>query len=117
MGTKTNEIRYHLVNATTRRDTESNIVGVVGVAQDVTDDRKHSEELRQMQYIRASQEAKLETERNMTAYFAHGLRNPLHAIDSALKLFPDNLPDAESTELINSMKQCASFMSSVMNNL
>ena len=115
--TKTKEIRYLLVNATTRRDTESNIVGVVGVAQDVTDDRKHSEELRQMQYIRASQEAKLETERNMTAYFAHELRNPLHAIDSALKLMPDNLPDADSTELVNSMRQCASFMSSVMNNL
>jgi len=115
--TKTNEIRYLLVNATTRRDTENNIVGVVGVAQDVTDDRKHSEELRQMQYIRASQEAKLETERNMTAYFAHELRNPLHAIDSALKLIPDNLPDAELTELVDSMKACASFMSSIMNNL
>jgi PAS domain S-box-containing protein len=34
--TKSNEIRYLLVNATTRRDAENNIVGVVGVAQDVT---------------------------------------------------------------------------------
>ena len=83
--TKSNKIRYLLVNATTRRDTDSNIVGVVGVAQDVTDDRNHSEELRQMQCVRASQEAKLQTERNMTAYFAHELRNPLHAIDSALQ--------------------------------
>ena len=32
--TKSNEIRYLLVNATTRRDVENNIVGVVGVAQD-----------------------------------------------------------------------------------
>ena len=39
--TKTNEIRYLLVNATTRRDAESNIVGVVGVAQDVTETTKH----------------------------------------------------------------------------
>merc|ERR1712238_585884 len=101
-------------NATTRRDAENHIIGVVGVAQDVTDDRKHSKELRTMQYIQASQEAKLETERNMTAYFAHELRNPLHAIDSALKLIPDNLPDAESRELINSMRQCATFMSSIM---
>eukprot|EP00980_Cylindrotheca_fusiformis_P016889 scaffold5114_cov67-Cylindrotheca_fusiformis.AAC.7 len=115
--TKTNEIRYLLVNATTRRDTDSNIIGVVGVAQDVTDDRKHSDELRQMQYIQASQEAKLETERNMTAYFAHELRNPLHAIDSALKLMSTQLSTEESTELVNSMTQCASFMSSIMNNL
>jgi PAS domain-containing protein len=35
--TKTNEIRYLLVNATTRRDAENNISGVVGVAQDVTE--------------------------------------------------------------------------------
>ena len=48
---------------------------VVGVAQDVTEDRKHAQMLREMQYIRASQEAKVETERNMTAYFAHELRN------------------------------------------
>jgi PAS domain S-box-containing protein len=35
--TKSNEIRYLLVNATTRRDMENNVVGVVGVAQDVTE--------------------------------------------------------------------------------
>jgi hypothetical protein len=39
---------------------------VVGVAQDVTDDRRHANELRSMQYLQASQEAKVETERNMT---------------------------------------------------
>ena len=39
--TKSNEIRYLLVNATTRRDAENNIVGVVGVAQDVTEAAKH----------------------------------------------------------------------------
>ena len=38
--TKSNEIRYLLVTATTRRDAENNIVGVVGVAQDVTEAAK-----------------------------------------------------------------------------
>jgi len=53
--TKANEIRHLLVNVTTRRDTESNIVGVVGVAQDVTESSKHdraaksvAQELRQL---------------------------------------------------------------------
>ena len=114
--TKSKEIRYLLVNATTRRDAENNIVGVVGVAQDVTDDRKHSEELREMQYIRASQEAKVETERNMTAYFAHELRNPLHAIDSALNSMPDGLPEVAQS-LVDAMQLCTGFMSSIMNNL
>jgi PAS domain S-box-containing protein len=39
--TKSGEIRHLLVNATTRRDAENNIAGVVGVAQDVTDEKKH----------------------------------------------------------------------------
>jgi PAS domain S-box-containing protein len=39
--TKSNEIRHLLVNATTRRDAENNISGVVGVAQDVTEAAKH----------------------------------------------------------------------------
>eukprot|EP00957_Ditylum_brightwellii_P166588 12681021-Ditylum_brightwellii.AAC.1 len=39
--TKSGEIRYLLVNATTRRDADSNIVGVVGVAQDVTESSKN----------------------------------------------------------------------------
>ena len=114
--TKSKEIRYLLVNATTRRDAESNIVGVVGVAQDVTDDRRHSQELREMQYIRASQEAKVETERNMTAYFAHELRNPLHAIDSALNAMPEGLSEVAQS-LVDAMQLCTGFMSSIMNNL
>ena len=40
--TKTNEIRYLLVNASTRRNAVNNsVVGVVGVAQDVTETTKH----------------------------------------------------------------------------
>lgn len=89
---------------------------VVGVAQDVTEDRKHAKALREMQSLRASQEARVETERNMTAYFAHELRNPLGAIDSALNAMPDNLPDAVS-QLISGMQLCTGFMATIMNNL
>jgi CheY-like chemotaxis protein/two-component sensor histidine kinase len=89
---------------------------VVGVAQDVTEDRKHAEELRKMQFLQATQEAKVETERNMTAYFAHELRNPLSAIDSALSAMPDDLPKTAKS-LISGMQLCSSFMSSIMNNL
>lgn len=89
---------------------------VFGVAQDVTDDRKHAQEMREMQCLSASQEAKVETERNMTAYFAHELRNPLGAIDSALNSMPDDLPDCAKS-LVDSMQLCSRFMSSIMNNL
>ena len=43
--TKSGETRYLLVNATTRRDAENNIVGVVGVAQDVTESSNNEREV------------------------------------------------------------------------
>jgi PAS domain S-box-containing protein len=53
--TKDNETRYLLVNATTRQDAEKNVVGVVCIAQDVTEAIKHdravsamADELRQL---------------------------------------------------------------------
>lgn len=58
----------------------------------------------------------METERNMTAYFAHELRNPLSAIDSALSSMPDDLPESAQS-LITGMQLCSRFMSAIMNNL
>jgi signal transduction histidine kinase len=63
-----------------------------------------------------AQSAAVETERNMTAYFAHELRNPLSAIDSALSAMPDELPES-TKELISGMQMCSNFMASIMNNL
>jgi signal transduction histidine kinase len=63
-----------------------------------------------------AQEAKVEIERNMTAYFAHELRNPLSAIDSALASMPEDLSE-DAKELVEGMQLCTTFMSSVMNNL
>ena len=93
--TKTGDTVYLLVNATTRRDTDGKVVGVVGVAQDVTEAKNNTRELQQMHMLKASQDAKVETERNMTAYFAHELRNPLHAIDCALSVMPEKDMDEE----------------------
>eukprot|EP00531_Pseudo-nitzschia_arenysensis_P000480 CAMPEP_0116153182 /NCGR_PEP_ID=MMETSP0329-20121206/21089_1 /TAXON_ID=697910 /ORGANISM="Pseudo-nitzschia arenysensis, Strain B593" /LENGTH=1038 /DNA_ID=CAMNT_0003650035 /DNA_START=421 /DNA_END=3537 /DNA_ORIENTATION=- len=107
---------FLLANATTRRDLESNVIGVLGIAQDLTEDRKHTKALRELETVRASQEAKVETERNMTAYFAHELRNPLGAIDSALQAMPDKLPE-NAQSLVTGMQLCTKFMSSIMNNL
>lgn len=39
--TKSNQVRYLLVNASARRDPDYNIVGVLGVAQDVTESSKN----------------------------------------------------------------------------
>jgi hypothetical protein len=70
-----------------------------------------------MQAVTSAQEAKVETERNMTAYFAHELRNPLSAMDSALQTISEEELPISLGELIKGMKLCASFMASIMNNL
>jgi signal transduction histidine kinase len=64
-----------------------------------------------------AQEARVATERNMTAYFAHELRNPLSALDSALQTMAEERLPPSTKELIDSMQLCSSFMSSIMNNL
>jgi signal transduction histidine kinase len=93
--------------------------------------------------VAMAQESKVETERNMTAYFAHELRNreyrgaenpcltcdvsslhqcrafstALSAMDSALKALPDDELPGSAKELIAGMRVCSSFMASIMNNL
>jgi len=64
-----------------------------------------------------TQQAKVDTERNMTAYFAHELRNPLSALDNALTTVADEKLPPATKELIDGMQLCSSFMSSIMNNL
>jgi PAS domain S-box-containing protein len=119
--TKRGETRVLLASASPRRDEVSRaITGVLLVAQDVTDaaernKAEYSKEL--LQEMRVTKEAKvMETERNMTAYFAHELRNPLHAIESALELMPTDIPE-EARSLVHSMKEGTNFMMSIMNNL
>ncbi|KAL3913462.1 MAG: hypothetical protein SGILL_006480 [Bacillariaceae sp.] len=70
-----------------------------------------------MQAQNMAQEATVQTERNMTAYFAHELRNPLSAMDSALHTINEDEIPQTTRELVQGMKLCASFMSSIMNNL
>lgn len=75
-----------------------------------------------------AQKAKVDVERNMTAYFAHELRNPLGAIDCALtSMMPSEEGDDENDsssslpadvkDLVTGMRLCTSFMSKIKNNL
>eukprot|EP00980_Cylindrotheca_fusiformis_P002975 scaffold688_cov105-Cylindrotheca_fusiformis.AAC.4 len=62
-------------------------------------------------------EAKIDTERNITAYFAHELRNPLSAMDNGMSILSDGSLPPETKEIVDAMQRCSVFMSSVMNNL
>jgi signal transduction histidine kinase/CheY-like chemotaxis protein len=71
----------------------------------------------QMRSLAMTQTAKVDVERNMTAYFAHELRNPLSAIDCALQSLPREEMPESSRDAIAGMQLCSTFMSSIMNNL
>jgi signal transduction histidine kinase len=62
-------------------------------------------------------EAKIDTERNITAYFAHELRNPLSAMDNAMTILSDNSLPPGTQETVDAMQRCSDFMSAIMNNL
>ncbi len=91
---------------------------LVGFIRNITDEKKAIEVTKMRGDMRA-QEAKMEMERDMTSYFAHELRNPLGAIDSALTTMPDDLTKNahEAKELHKSIKLCTTSMSQIMNNL
>jgi len=91
---------------------------LVGFIRNMTDEKKAMEVTRMNGEILA-QRAKVDMERDMTAYFAHELRNPLGAIDSALTTMPEDLASnvQEAKELHKSIKLCTTSMSLIMNNL
>uniref|UniRef100_A0A7S3PDN7 histidine kinase n=1 Tax=Amphora coffeiformis TaxID=265554 RepID=A0A7S3PDN7_9STRA len=91
---------------------------LVGFIRNITDEKKAMEVTRMEGEIQAH-EAKVKMERDMAAYFAHELRNPLGAIDSALRTMPEDLVQnvTEAQELLKSIQVCTTFMSQIMNNL
>mmetsp|Transcript_15842 Transcript_15842/g.39351 ORF Transcript_15842/g.39351 Transcript_15842/m.39351 type:complete len:617 (+) Transcript_15842:846-2696(+) len=94
---------------------------LVEFIRDITDEKQALRVTQMMGEIKG-QQAKVEMERDMTAYFAHELRNPLGAIDSALQTMPDDLQQptsaqGEAKELYQSIRQCTTYMSQIMGDL
>lgn len=67
-------------------------------------------------YAEVKEKAKAEMEQKLTAFFAHELRNPLSALDSALNAILHANYD-EMISLVPEMQACIKVMSSIMNNL
>ncbi|MCH9013658.1 MAG: PAS domain S-box protein [Proteobacteria bacterium] len=76
-----------LLNATARRDTEGNIVGVVGIGQDITELKRA-----EAQVIQA---AKMATLGEMATGVAHELNQPLNVIRMAAESSAERIEDGE----------------------
>jgi PAS domain S-box-containing protein len=99
--TKDNNLVMVLLNATTRRNAKGDVVGVVGVGQDITD-RKIAE----AQVIQAS---KLATLGEMATSVAHELNQPLHVIrlssGNVIKKLQNNTGDIEPEYLTQKLER------------
>jgi len=84
-----------LLNATTRRDIDGNIVGVLGVGQDITELRQKDAALRQAQ--------KMEAIGQLTGGIAHDFNNLLMVIGGNLRFLQQDVPglSADSSAMLN----------------
>ena len=99
--TKTSQRVDVLLNATTRRDVDGVITGVIGVGQDIT-------ELRQKQAA-LSQASKMESVGQLTGGIAHDFNNLLSVIDGNLRFLQQDIGNASDdiTELFDDAMSAA----------
>merc|ERR1719331_1795107 len=80
--TKNGDTRQLLLNTSTRRNATNDVIGVFGVAQDITERRLKDKELEQQRLSTATREARITAETDFNNHMAHEIRNPLSGIDN-----------------------------------
>jgi len=105
--TKAGERIHLLLNATTRRDEELNILGVIGIGQDITGRSEQEEKLRQR--------ARLEAVGSLTGGIAHDFNNLLTVVTGNLHLLSPR--DLEEQEIIDDAMKAARNGSELVRNL
>mmetsp|Transcript_38447 Transcript_38447/g.121550 ORF Transcript_38447/g.121550 Transcript_38447/m.121550 type:complete len:2337 (+) Transcript_38447:153-7163(+) len=102
-----------LLNASSRRDNNGRIVGVVGVGQDITEKLRAFDAEVQLRKAEAANDAKSQFLANMS----HEMRTPLNGIIGVTQLLLETELDAEQKELTELIKTSADSLLSVINDI
>ena len=113
--TKGGARRQLLLNATTRRDLQGNVTGVVGVAQDITDMLSAKEEA-----LRTRE--RVDVERGLNEYLSHEVRNPLSVAVDAVALVQGLVDKGENddekmNEYVDLIRQSNTYILELVTNM
>merc|ERR1711937_370532 len=98
--TKDGKTRQLLLNTSTRRNAMNDVIGVFGVAQDITELRIKEKELERERISAAKNDARIAAEADFSSHLAHEIRNPLSGIDNCSMFL---------LEALNALGKCTSL--------
>ncbi|HEX9867005.1 MAG TPA: response regulator [Candidatus Tectomicrobia bacterium] len=107
--------RTFLATKGPHRDHQGNIIGIIGIARDITE-RKQSEEQFQRQRDALYQSEKLATMGQLLAGVAHELNNPLAVVMGQAALLSQSLRNKRQMERAEKIVQAAERCARIVNN-
>jgi len=107
--------RIFLSTKTPRRDHQGNIIGIIGIARDITE-RKQAEEQFQRQRNALYQSEKLATMGQLLAGVAHELNNPLSVVMGQAALLRQSVRSKRQMERAEKIVQAAERCARIVNN-
>ena len=113
LSTKSGDWLDILLNANPRRDAMGQIIGVVGVGQDITEKRRAMEAEVDLSKATAANDAKSQ----FLATMSHEMRTPLNGVIGINQLLMSTNLDSEQKELCNLVSSSADTLLHVINDI
>jgi PAS domain S-box-containing protein len=115
IGTVSAQTRTYLATKAPRRDHQGHIIGIIGIARDITE-RKQAEEQFQRQRDALYQSEKLATMGQLLAGVAHELNNPLSVVMGQAALLQQSIRNKRQAERAGKIVQAAERCARIVNN-
>jgi PAS domain S-box-containing protein len=103
-----------LLNSTTRRDVEGEIIGVIGVGQNITELKRKEEQL-QMALVKAERATKAKSQ--FLASMSHEIRTPMNAVLGVLGLLKDTSLDKTQSDFVRTGEESGKLLLTIINDI